>query len=114
MKSSRSKVLFPVAGRALLHYPVAAAFAGLYAERVASEVEAIHYPHRRGAEPDFWDAGGFYNALSVPTGEISRNASYAIAAGVGVGAIAAGINQRTRNKAVRQHAEVTIEDLEKR
>ena len=27
MKSSRSKVLFPVAGRALLHYPVAAAFA---------------------------------------------------------------------------------------
>ena len=66
------------------------------------------------AEPDFWDAGGFYNALSVPTGEISRNASYAIAAGVGVGAIAAGINQRTRNKAVRQHAEVTIEGLEKR
>jgi CysZ protein len=57
-----SLVLFPILGFFLMA-PVAAGFAGLYAERVAAEVEAIHYPNRQGSEPDFWD--GLLESLAV-------------------------------------------------
>ncbi|SDD20047.1 Uncharacterized protein involved in cysteine biosynthesis [Paracoccus isoporae] len=57
-----SLALFPILGFFLMA-PVAAAFAGLYAERVARQVEAIHYPARPGAEPDFWD--GLLESLPV-------------------------------------------------
>lgn len=57
-----SLLVLPVLGFFLMA-PVAAAFAGLYGERVASEVEALHYPHRRGVEPDFWD--GLWESLAV-------------------------------------------------
>ena len=57
-----SLLLFPVMGYFLMA-PVAAGFAGLYAERVATEVEAIHYPTRKGTEPDFWD--GLIESLAV-------------------------------------------------
>ncbi|MCP5445533.1 MAG: hydrogenase small subunit [Chromatiaceae bacterium] len=65
------------------------------------------------SQPDFWDAGGFYNALSIPVGDISRTASYAVAAGVALGAAAAGINRKTKTEANRQHSTVTVDDLEK-
>ena len=65
------------------------------------------------SEPDFWDAGGFYNALSIPVGEISRNTSYAAAAGLAVGAAAAGINHKKKVNAAKNHGTVTVEDLEK-
>ncbi|WBU55901.1 EI24 domain-containing protein [Paracoccus sediminicola] len=57
-----SLALFPILGFFLMA-PVAAAFSGLYTERVASRVEAVHYPQRIGAEPDFWD--GLLEALPV-------------------------------------------------
>jgi hydrogenase small subunit len=66
------------------------------------------------AEPDFWDAGGFYNALSIPVGEISRTASYAAAAGLVLGAAAAGINHKTKVTATKLHGRVTVDDLEKK
>ena len=66
------------------------------------------------SEPDFWDAGGFYNALSIPTGEISRNTAYAAAAGLALGAVAAGINHKTKVKAAQEHGTVTVDDLEKK
>lgn len=65
------------------------------------------------SEPNFWDAGGFYNALSIPVGDVSRSASYAAVAGLALGAVAAGINNRTRGAARKAHEKVTIEDLEK-
>ncbi|MCB1869342.1 MAG: hydrogenase small subunit [Gammaproteobacteria bacterium] len=65
------------------------------------------------SQPDFWDAGGFYNALSIPVGELSRTVSYATAAGLGLGAVAAGINHRSKVEANRRHGEVTVDDLEK-
>jgi hydrogenase small subunit len=65
------------------------------------------------SQPDFWDAGGFYKALSIPVGEVSRTASYAAATGLALGAATAGINHRTKARAVEQHARVGIEDLEK-
>lgn len=49
-----SLALFPLMGIFLMA-PVAAGFAGLFAERVADAVEEIHYPHRRGTSVDFWD-----------------------------------------------------------
>ncbi|MDF3607424.1 EI24 domain-containing protein [Paracoccus sp. DMF-8] len=49
-----SLALFPVMGFFLMA-PVAAAFSGLFAERVATQVEAIRNPHHRGQPLDFWD-----------------------------------------------------------
>lgn len=57
-----SLALFPVLGFFLMA-PVAAAFAGLFSERVATRIEDIHYPTARGAEPDFWD--GLLESLAV-------------------------------------------------
>jgi hydrogenase small subunit len=65
------------------------------------------------SEPDFWDAGGFYNALSVPVGEVSRSVGYAAAAGLAVGAVAAGLNNKTKAEAKKNHGTVTVDDLEK-
>ncbi len=49
-----SLVLFPVMGFFLMA-PVAAAFAGLFTERVADTVEDLHYPDRHGVPADFLD-----------------------------------------------------------
>lgn len=57
-----SLALFPVMGF-LLMAPVAAGFAGLFAERVAEAVETIHYPQRRGRSVDFLD--GLLESLAV-------------------------------------------------
>ncbi len=65
------------------------------------------------SEPEFWDAGGFYNALSIPIGDISRNTAYAGVAGLAAGVAAASFNRKTKKKAAQQHEKVTVEDLEK-
>ncbi|MDB6177464.1 EI24 domain-containing protein [Paracoccus sp. Z330] len=57
-----SLALFPILGFFLMA-PVAAGFAGLFAERVAEAVEAIHYPTRRGRSLDFLD--GLLESLAV-------------------------------------------------
>lgn len=49
-----SLALFPLMGIFLMA-PVAAGFAGLFAERVAEVVEEMHYPARRGSSLDFVD-----------------------------------------------------------
>ncbi len=65
------------------------------------------------SEPNFWDAGGFYNALSIPTGDISRNIAYSAAAGIAIGAAAASINSKVKKRAMEERGEVTVDDLEK-
>lgn len=50
-----SLALFPVMGFFLMA-PVAAAFSGLFTERVAETVEAIHYPGLHAEPPDIWDS----------------------------------------------------------
>ncbi|WP_265501911.1 EI24 domain-containing protein [Paracoccus beibuensis] len=57
-----SLALFPVMGIFLMA-PVAAGFAGLFAENVADAVERLHYPNRRGRSPDFLD--GLLESLAV-------------------------------------------------
>lgn len=65
------------------------------------------------SEPDFWDAGGFYNALSIPDSDIIRRAGVVAAAGVALGAAAGALNRSTRAKAAASHEKVTIDDLDK-
>lgn len=50
-----SLALFPVMGFFLMA-PVAAAFSGLFTERVAETVETIHYPGLHTEPPDIWDS----------------------------------------------------------
>ncbi|WP_410219092.1 EI24 domain-containing protein [Paracoccus sp. (in: a-proteobacteria)] len=57
-----SLALFPVLGFFLMA-PVAAGFAGLFAENVAEAVEDVHYPQRRGTSLDFFD--GLLESLAV-------------------------------------------------
>ncbi|WP_260291593.1 hydrogenase small subunit [Sedimenticola hydrogenitrophicus] len=65
------------------------------------------------SEPRFWDAGGFYNALSVPISDNSQTVAFAAAAGLVLGAAAAGLNYKTKDEAQKAHANVTVDDLEK-
>ncbi len=75
-------------------------------------IEAGH-PCLGCSEPDFWDAGSFYQALSTPTGDITRNTLYAAGAGVAAGAAIAAVNRKHRSSAEKRHEKVTIDDLEK-
>ncbi|MBL3598646.1 MAG: hydrogenase small subunit [gamma proteobacterium endosymbiont of Lamellibrachia anaximandri] len=65
------------------------------------------------SEPDFWDGGGFYNAISIPDGDIARNIGLGAVAGVAVGAAAGMLNRSARADAVARHETVTVDDLEK-
>ncbi len=63
------------------------------------------------SEPDFWDAGSFYNALSIPDGDYTRAAGYAVATGVVLGAAVGFTNQKTKATAAAQHTNVTVDDF---
>ncbi len=64
------------------------------------------------AEPHFWDAGGFYEALSVPTAAIARTATYAAVGGVALGAAMGILGRTTRQKATAQRQPVSVDELE--
>lgn len=64
------------------------------------------------SEPKFWDAGGFYEALSEPTGALGTAAKVAVGAGVAAGALSALQNRSKRKSAIVEKTEVTINDLE--
>ncbi len=65
------------------------------------------------SEPRFWDAGSFYQALSVPYRNVSETILGAGAAGLAAGAAAAVWNRSRKAKAVDSRETVTIKDLEK-
>ncbi len=63
------------------------------------------------SEPEFWDVGGFYKALSAPTGDVSRAAAFGALAGAAV-ALGAGVaGKRKQAEAQEQHERVTVDDL---
>jgi hydrogenase small subunit len=65
------------------------------------------------SEPDFWDAGSFYTALSMPAGPVKYTAA-AAAAGAAIG-IAASVANRGKKKAAKAaHQTATLADLEKK
>jgi hydrogenase small subunit len=63
------------------------------------------------SEPDFWDAGGFYRALSIPTSDVTRTAGYAAAAGVALGAASGMLGRSAQKKAAREHEKVSVDEL---
>jgi hydrogenase small subunit len=65
------------------------------------------------SEPNFWDAGGFYNALSIPDSDLSRNLGYGVAAGVVAGVAVGALNRRKQATAADKHETVTIDDLDR-
>lgn len=65
------------------------------------------------SEPDFWDMGGFYKVLSQPAVNVSKYASYALAAGAAAGVAAAALNRKKKADAIAGHQTVTVNDLSK-
>ena len=65
------------------------------------------------SQPRFWDAGSFYQALSVPFRDVSDTILTAGAAGLAVGAAAAVWNRSHKAKTVDSRETVTVNDLEK-
>jgi len=63
------------------------------------------------SEPNFWDGGGFYQALSTTTRPLSSWAGTAVAAGAAIGA-GVGLAARRKRKAAKQaHHTVTADEL---
>lgn len=65
------------------------------------------------SEPDFWDAGGFYQVLSEPTSPLGGAAVGAAAVGAAAGAAVAWQNLKKRDEAREAHEELTVDELEK-
>ena len=64
------------------------------------------------SEPNFWDNGSFYKALSTPISTVTGAAAAAVAAGVATG-VAVGLkNRHSRLRAKSTHQTITIDDLE--
>jgi hydrogenase small subunit len=81
-------------------------------EGISFPIEAGH-PCLGCSEPGFWDGGGFYKALSMPTEDITEAAVYAVGAGAAAGVALGTINRATKARATKAHEKVTINDLEK-
>jgi hydrogenase small subunit len=64
------------------------------------------------SEPNFWDAGGFYNALSMPAHPLNVGAGIA-AAGAAAGVAVTFFNRGKKGTAKAGHETTTLDDLEK-
>ena len=64
------------------------------------------------SEPDFWDAGSFYSALSMPTRPLDLAAG-AVVAGAAIGVGVAIANRSKRGAAKSAHQAAGLADLEK-
>ena len=65
------------------------------------------------SEPRFWDAGGFYEALSVPNRDVGETILTAGAAGLAIGAAAAVMNKRRKAASTRKREKISVNDLTK-
>ncbi|WP_456403664.1 hydrogenase small subunit [Thiolapillus sp.] len=63
------------------------------------------------SEPDFWDLGGFYNALSEPAVNTGSAMAYGIAGGAIIGAASGLMGRKEKDNAIRSHEKVTVDDL---
>jgi len=65
------------------------------------------------SEPNFWDAGSFYNPLSAPIPTSNKVVLGAAAVGVAAGATIGLWNRHVQTQARREHVAVNVDDLEK-
>ncbi|HEB67391.1 MAG TPA: twin-arginine translocation signal domain-containing protein [Gammaproteobacteria bacterium] len=63
------------------------------------------------SEPDFWDAGSFYQALTAPPVDVSKWVAPAVATGVVAGAAIGLANRLRRAKAARARQPLTADDV---
>jgi len=63
------------------------------------------------SEPDFWDMGGFYNALAEPPVDLGRLAAYGILAGAAAGVASGLLNRQKKAQAAAAHETVSVNDL---
>lgn len=81
--------------------------------------DGVSFPIQSGhgclgcSEPKFWDAGSFYQALSVPTLPVGKVALGAAAVGGALGVGVALANRVRKGAAKAGHETVTVNDLEK-
>lgn len=75
-------------------------------------IEAGH-PCLGCSEPDFWDGGGFYRALSLPTENITKTAVYTVAGAAAAGAVIGAMNRGKKKASNKIHIKTTVEDLSK-
>ncbi len=75
-------------------------------------IEAGH-PCLGCSEPDFWDGGGFYKALSIPTKNIGRTVAYTAAGAAAIGIVAGALNRSRKDASLVTRTKVTVDDLEK-
>ena len=64
------------------------------------------------SEPDFWDGGSFYKALSAPADPLKFAAAAAVV-GAGAGVAVSFANRAKKNAAKASHETTTLADLEK-
>ncbi len=75
-------------------------------------IEAGH-PCLGCSEPDFWDGGGFYKALSMPTENIPEAIVYAAAGAAAAGVAVGALNKAKKSASNKAHTQVTVDDLKK-
>lgn len=63
------------------------------------------------SEPKFWDMGGFYNAISTPTIDLKKAATYGIVGGAAAGVASGVLNSRKKQQATSTHQTVSVDDL---
>lgn len=79
-------------------------------ERTGFPIEAGH-PCLGCSEPDFWDFGGFYNALSEPSANIPKTVTIGAASALAAGAALGALNKKRKNDATLQHEKITVDEL---
>jgi len=63
------------------------------------------------SEPNFWDAGSFYQALPTPTSPIGATAAAAVVAGAAIGVAAGAMAKARKRKAAAARKPVEADDL---
>ncbi len=63
------------------------------------------------SEPDFWDAGGFYKALSTGSANPGSWAAASLAVGAAAGLASGFLNKGAKADAERKHQAITVDDM---
>jgi hydrogenase small subunit len=66
------------------------------------------------SEPNFWDAGSFYQALSIPAGSSGSTLAAAGLTGAIVGAAAAALARKQQQTVTEERKPVTVDELEQK
>jgi len=75
-------------------------------------IEAGH-PCLGCSEPDFWDGGGFYKSLSMPTENLTQTVVYTAAGAAAAGVALGALNRAKKKASSKAHIKITIDDLER-